>query len=75
MCAFTSDFDRSRSGYSPDRLDAMVWAFSELMLKVEGGQITFGTYGSDGAGMNVYGSSPRRSLFPEGVQKSNPATL
>jgi phage terminase large subunit-like protein len=25
MCAFTSDFDRARAGYSPDRLDALVW--------------------------------------------------
>jgi phage terminase large subunit-like protein len=31
MCMFTSDFDRSRSGYSPDRLDAAVWALSELL--------------------------------------------
>lgn len=30
MCAFTSDFDRSRNGYSPDRLDALVWALTEL---------------------------------------------
>jgi phage terminase large subunit-like protein len=32
MCAFTSDFDRARAGYSPDRVDALVWALSELML-------------------------------------------
>lgn len=32
LCAFTSDFDRNRGG-SPDRLDAMVWAFTELMTK------------------------------------------
>jgi phage terminase large subunit-like protein len=32
MCAFTADFDRSTAGYSPDRLDAMVWALTELML-------------------------------------------
>src|SRR5262252_4183235 len=25
MCAFTTDFDRARAGYSPDRLDALVW--------------------------------------------------
>ncbi len=31
MCAFTSDFDRSRMGYSPDRVDALVWALTELM--------------------------------------------
>jgi predicted phage terminase large subunit-like protein len=30
MCAFTSDFDRGRAGYSPDRLDALVWALTEL---------------------------------------------
>jgi phage terminase large subunit-like protein len=32
MCAFTSDFDRTRAGYLPDRVDALVWALSELML-------------------------------------------
>jgi len=32
LCAFTSDFNRSTAGYSPDRLDALVWALSELML-------------------------------------------
>lgn len=30
MCAFTSDFDRARAGYSPDRVDALVWACTEL---------------------------------------------
>lgn len=30
MCAFTSDFDRSRNGYSPDRVDALVSALTEL---------------------------------------------
>jgi phage terminase large subunit-like protein len=33
LCAFTSDFDRGRAGYSPDRLDALVWAISELAVK------------------------------------------
>ena len=31
QCGFTSDFDRSRAGYSPDRVDALVWALTELM--------------------------------------------
>jgi predicted phage terminase large subunit-like protein len=35
MCAFTSDFDRGRAGYSPDRVDALVWALTELMLGEE----------------------------------------
>lgn len=30
MCGFTSDFDRGRAGYSPDRVDALVWALTEL---------------------------------------------
>ena len=33
LCAFTSDFDKKKSGYSPDRLDAMVWAMTELMVE------------------------------------------
>ena len=32
MCLFTSDYDRKNMGYSPDRLDAMVWAITELMI-------------------------------------------
>jgi phage terminase large subunit-like protein len=30
MVSFTSDFDRSRQGYSPDRVDALVWMITEL---------------------------------------------
>jgi phage terminase large subunit-like protein len=30
LCSFTSDFSRSEAGYSPDRLDALVWAITEL---------------------------------------------
>jgi predicted phage terminase large subunit-like protein len=33
MCAFTTDFDRQAAGYSPDRLDALVWALSDLMVE------------------------------------------
>jgi phage terminase large subunit-like protein len=32
LCCFTSDFDRARAGFSPDRLDALVWALSELLV-------------------------------------------
>jgi predicted phage terminase large subunit-like protein len=31
MCSFTSDFDRSRMGFSPDRVDALVWALTEFL--------------------------------------------
>lgn len=30
MCAFTIDFDRTKQGYSPDRVDALVWALTDL---------------------------------------------
>jgi predicted phage terminase large subunit-like protein len=32
MAGFASDFDRVRAGYSPDRVDALVWALSELIV-------------------------------------------
>jgi hypothetical protein len=38
MCAFTTDFDRAAAGLSPDRCDALVWAFSELMVEPMAGQ-------------------------------------
>jgi predicted phage terminase large subunit-like protein len=33
MAAFTADFDRGRAGYSPDRVDALVWALTELLVE------------------------------------------
>lgn len=32
MTAFTPDFNREEAGYSPDRLDALVWAITELAI-------------------------------------------
>jgi predicted phage terminase large subunit-like protein len=47
LCSFTSDFDRSRAGYSPDRLDALVWAATELAISRVFAQPVFGTYGQE----------------------------
>jgi phage terminase large subunit-like protein len=33
MCGFTPTFDRATAGFSPDRVDALVWALSELMVE------------------------------------------
>ena len=33
MTNFTSDIDRAAAGYSPDRVDALVWAFTELLVE------------------------------------------
>lgn len=38
MCDFTSDFDSKAMGYSPDRVDALVWALSSLMLGPAAGE-------------------------------------
>lgn len=32
MCGFTADFNREKMGFSPDRMDAKVWAYHELMI-------------------------------------------
>lgn len=34
MCSFTIDFDRKLQGYSPDRVDALVWALTELFPRI-----------------------------------------
>jgi hypothetical protein len=31
MCAFTTDFDQARAGYSPDRLDALQLASPDVV--------------------------------------------
>src|ERR1700722_2669736 len=36
--ALTTDFDRAAAGFSPDRCDALFWAFSELMVEPMAGQ-------------------------------------
>jgi len=35
MCSFTPDFDKAAAGYSPDRVDALVYALTELMVQPE----------------------------------------
>ena len=38
MCAMTPEFDRAAAGFSPDRVDARVWAITELMLHGQAGE-------------------------------------
>lgn len=44
MTDFTSDFDRDAAGYSPDRLDALVWATTELLIQPMKGYAIFELY-------------------------------
>jgi hypothetical protein len=52
MCLMTPDFDRARAGFSPDRVDALVWAvFSLVFDQGEGGGV-FEFYRSMSAELN-----------------------
>lgn len=44
MCDMTIDFDRKAAGYSPDRVDALVWGMTELFLEEEGGAFFMGKF-------------------------------
>src|SRR5438874_13077948 len=44
MTNFTSDFDRTVSGYSPDRVDALVWAATDLLVEQMRGYAIFELY-------------------------------
>jgi phage terminase large subunit-like protein len=44
MCTFTSDLDRDSTGYSPDRVDALVWALSELFVEPMAGAAIYESY-------------------------------
>jgi hypothetical protein len=44
MTNFTSDIDRAAAGYSPDRVDALVWAFSELLVRPMNGEGIYELY-------------------------------
>ena len=44
MCGFAQDFDRALAGYSPDRVDALVWALSELLVEPRAGDGIFEAY-------------------------------
>lgn len=37
MCLFTSDFDRKSMGYSPDRVDSIVWGYTHLFNEEQDG--------------------------------------
>jgi phage terminase large subunit-like protein len=44
MTAFAVDLDRGMAGYSPDWVDALVWAFTELLVEQSSGMGVFEFY-------------------------------
>lgn len=45
MCLFTTDFDRKAMGYSPDRVDSLVWGIHSLFFEDQDGSGIFEFYG------------------------------
>ncbi len=74
MCAFTSDFSRSAAGYSPDNLDAAVWAITELAGREVATGFAVYSYG----GRCLYDSSRQAPTMPArivGAPQPAPAAL
>jgi phage terminase large subunit-like protein len=69
MCQFTPDFDRRTAGYSPDRLDALVWAFTELMVSSVPGAGLLEYYRRQAESLKAAAATPEQvaMLAPEGV--------
>src|SRR6516162_5506012 len=44
MCGFTTNFDRKTAGFSPDRVDALVWAFTDLLVERMAGEGIYELY-------------------------------
>jgi phage terminase large subunit-like protein len=40
----TTDFDRKTAGFSPDRVDALVWAFTDLLVERMAGEGIYELY-------------------------------
>jgi phage terminase large subunit-like protein len=53
MCSFTTDFDSRAAGYSPDRVDALVWAVTDLMVEQMPGAGVFELYREMANGMRA----------------------
>jgi predicted phage terminase large subunit-like protein len=68
MANFTADFDRQSDGYSPDRVDALVWAATELLVEPMPSQGIFDLYRQRAAALEA----EKASLPPP---QSTPAAI
>jgi phage terminase large subunit-like protein len=66
MCGFTTDFDRQHAGYSPDRVDALVWALSDLMVQPMRGAAIYELYRRQAEALQV----AKSGFHPKRVQSS-----
>jgi predicted phage terminase large subunit-like protein len=66
MCAFTTDFDRGRAGYSPDRVDALVWALADLLVEPMKGWNMFEFYRLEAARLAPKPPEPVKPVYAKG---------
>ena len=71
MSNFTADLDREKAGYSPDRLDALVWATTELLVEKMKGYGHFEVMRRLAAGQTL--EQIARPRTPEGIMEDQPA--
>lgn len=68
MCLFTTDFDRAAMGFSPDRMDSLVWGFTHLFYETDGdGILEFYKQEHMSAQAKREGKGPAAELFPMSV--------
>jgi hypothetical protein len=65
MCGFTTDFDRQRAGYSPDRVDALVWALTDLLVEPMSNEGIFEYYRREAAALALRNKSDNPTGRPE----------
>jgi phage terminase large subunit-like protein len=52
MCALSPEFDRNQAGWSPDRVDALVWALTDLFIDPPVGEGIYEVYRQRAGGTN-----------------------
>ena len=65
MCGFTSDLDRSAAGASPDRVDALVWAITNLLVEPMAGLGIYELYRQQAARLEAAKVKPPPAPTPQ----------
>ena len=65
MCGFTSDLDRSAAGVSPDRVDALVWAITNLLVEPMAGLGIYELYRQQAARLEAAKVKPPAAPTPQ----------
>jgi hypothetical protein len=70
--SFTSNFDRGTAGYSPGRVDALVWALTELMAQPMAGFGIFELYRRRATGIPIVPLRPLIEVTAEAQARLAP---